>query len=187
MLLNLSTPLGDDARSLRIGDEVFLSGMIVTARDSAHRMLLDQNMDIAEMHDGVVYHCGPLVKDNRVISAGPTTSMRMEPYTPYILQEKGARLIIGKGGMGEETSLALQKTGGAYLSFLGGGGALAAARLYVKDVLFLDRLGMAEAMWLLEAKDFGPLTVTMDSTGASLYRDVVRDSIDMLERLSRTM
>jgi len=105
------------------------------------------------------------------VSAGPTTSSRMEEFEDILLDRFGIHLIIGKGGMGERTGKALKKTGSVYVAFPGGAGVLAAEKITnVSQVFWLEELGMPEAIWVLEVKEFGPLVVAMDSTGQSLYR-----------------
>ena len=174
--LDLRTPLSD-ARHLRAGDIVYITGRIFTARDEAHRVLLRDGMPEAMApYSSVLYHCGPVVRDRggswEVISAGPTTSARMEDVEVEFIGRFGVKAIIGKGGMGPGTLEALRENGAVYLAYAGGAGALAAARLEVDDVLYLDELGMPEAVWLLSARRFGPLVVAMDSHGRSLYSEV---------------
>lgn len=164
---------------LRVGDRVLLSGVIVTGRDLVHRMLAHDIPDCVRplLKGSFVYHCGPVaVADDtgwRILSAGPTTSMREEPYQAAILKEYELLGVIGKGGMGHATSKALADTGGVYLHATGGAGALLASKIdRVIDVLYLAEFGVPEAMWVIQVADF-PATVTMDSTGASLHREVL--------------
>jgi tartrate/fumarate subfamily iron-sulfur-dependent hydro-lyase beta chain len=106
------------------------------------------------------------------VSAGPTTSSRMEEFEDILLNRFRFHLIIGKGGMGERTKKALKKTGSVYTVFPGGAGVLAAEKISdVSQVYWLEELGMPEAIWILEVKEFGPLVVAMDTTGQSLYRN----------------
>ena len=190
MEYRLKTPLdGEEASRLRVGDIVYISGEIWTARDEAHKLFLEEGMPAELSSDGgALYHSGLLVREGKeggydLVSAGPTTSMRMEAYTPVLLEKFGVKLIIGKGGMGQSTLEALKNTGSAYASFLGGGGALGAEHLKVRGVHYLDRLGMPEAVWVLEAEEFGPLTITMDSTGQSLYEDVRKKAEKRMESM----
>ncbi len=166
---------------LRVGDVFYLTGRVFTARDAAHRLLLELHkrgesipFDPAGMG---LYHCGPLVKRSaagwRVLSAGPTTSMRMEPSEARFLAAFHPRFIIGKGGMGPATGAALVQERAVYAHFTGGAGALAAKAIdRVEDVFFLEELGMAEAVWIFHVKRLGPLLVTMDPAGGNLYRDL---------------
>ncbi|MEK6795656.1 MAG: FumA C-terminus/TtdB family hydratase beta subunit [Spirochaetota bacterium] len=184
---NISTPLSaDTARTLSIGDQVFLSGTIVTARDEAHKFLVKgiqgtltgkdrEIFDRVSKHlkDGVIYHCGPIVSRTndsyRVVSAGPTTSIREEMYMGDIIRSLGVRVIIGKGGMGENTKKTIADAGAVYVSATGGAAVYLADRIIsVTDVFLKETLGEAEAMWVFTVKDF-PATVTMDSKGADMH------------------
>lgn len=195
--VRLQTPL-DEAlvRSLRIGDQVLLSGRIHTARDAAHKYLASEGTSPAtlpaglELQGGVLYHCGPvMVRDDggswRVTAAGPTTSAREEPYQGEVLRRYGVRAIIGKGGMGDATRRALAECGAVYLSAVGGAAQVLAASVQrVEDVYFLEEFGSPEAMWSLFVHDF-PAVVTMDSTGESLHDRVLSQSSAIAEGLLR--
>jgi len=157
--------------SLRAGDVVKVSGRLVTARDRAHRRALELSTAPVELKS--VYHCGPLVRRAgdgwEVLSAGPTTSARMEAYLEGLLERFGTTVIIGKGGFSEAALDVLRRYGCVYLSFTGGAGALAAAAVKkVLEVHWLE-LGIPEALWVLEVRDFGPLVVAMDARGGSVY------------------
>ncbi len=115
-----------------------------------------------------VYHCGPVIRNNKVVAAGPTTSARLSSLCGFLI-EAGVRAFIGKGGMSEDVSEALIGKG-VYLAYTGGCAALAASRMKLKGVYFKE-LGMAEAVWIIEA-DRLPLTVAIDSKGNNLYREV---------------
>lgn len=187
---HLETPLGDeDIRKLTVGDTIFLSGIVFTARDEAHMELLeDKGIPGFDMTGLGLYHCGPVMKQEdgkwKVVSAGPTTSFRMETLEPDFLEMFPVKLIIGKGGMGPLTQAALEKHNVVYVSFTGGAGALAAKGLVdVKAVYYLDKLGMPEAVWVFEAKEFGPLVVSMDAHGNSLYSEVNRKTRENLDRI----
>ncbi len=169
------------ARELRVGDILFLTGQIFTARDEAHLTMLhareageDLPFDPGAM---ALFHCGPVVRKAGdgwdVIAAGPTTSVRMEIFEDRFLEAFAPRIVIGKGGMGDRTQAGLEKVGSVYAHYTGGAGALAAKRIErVEDVHWLDELGMPEAAWIFAVKDFGPLLVTMDSAGGNLYKDL---------------
>ena len=171
MAVKLRTPLSEkDVLKLRAGDIVYLSGEIVTARDSAHRRILSLPREELpfDPEGTVIYHCGPVVRKTsegwQVVSAGPTTSSRMNRYLDDILS-LGVRGIIGKGGMNPEPF----KGRAVYFAFTGGAGSLAAESIKgVKAVHWLD-LGIPEALWVLEVEDF-PLVVAIDVNGGSLYR-----------------
>jgi len=162
---HLSTPLsGEDIRRLEAGDVVFLSGIIYSARDKAHAMIRKAGSPVS-LEGAALYHCGPLIQEGRVLSAGPTTSGRMARYTEEML-EKGLRAIIGKGGLPPEPF----RGRAVYLAYPGGCGAAAARKLEVLTV-HLSELGMAESLWTFRAKDFGPLIVAIDSKGRDLYQE----------------
>ncbi len=182
----LKTPLLDeDVRKLRVGDIVYLSGIIYTARDAAHRRIIEylrENKPLPfNLSGGVIYHCGPVVakKNNQwiVLAGGPTTSTRMELYEHEVIEKLGVKMVIGKGGMGKKTAEACAKHGAVYATFTGGAGVLAAQSIKrVLDVYWLD-LGIPEAIWVFEVEDFGPLVVAIDSTGRNLIEEVMEESI----------
>ncbi len=169
--MRLKTPLSEkDVLKLRAGDIVYLSGTIYTARDSAHRRILSLPREELpfEPEGAVIYHCGPVVRKRgygyEIVSAGPTTSSRMNRYLDGILG-LGIRGIVGKGGMNVEPF----KEGAVYFAFTGGAGSLAAKSIKrVKAVHWLD-LGIPEALWVLEVENF-PLIVAIDAHGGSLYK-----------------
>jgi tartrate/fumarate subfamily iron-sulfur-dependent hydro-lyase beta chain len=171
-------PLPSDVlKKLRVNDIIYVTGNIFTARDSAHvKMRGMKPKDLPFDPSGMaLYHCGPLMKKENgqwiAVSAGPTTSSRMEEFEDILLDHFDIHLIIGKGGMGERTIKALKKTGSVYTAFPGGAGVLAAEKITnVSQVYWLEELGMPEAVWILEVKEFGPLVVAMDSFGQSLYQ-----------------
>ncbi|MCK4942777.1 MAG: fumarate hydratase C-terminal domain-containing protein [Candidatus Aminicenantes bacterium] len=183
-MIKLKTPISeDDIRKLKVGDEVLLSGVIVTARDQAHKLMVDEKPDFIreDLKESVIYHCGPVVKkdDNgkwSFVSAGPTTSIREEPYQADVICEYGVRGVIGKGGMGAKTTEGLKKCGAVYFHAIGGAGTLIAfAVKNVKTVYKLEEFGTPEAFWVIEVEDF-PLVVTMDSHGGSLHKEILEKS-----------
>ncbi|HRT45503.1 MAG TPA: FumA C-terminus/TtdB family hydratase beta subunit [Desulfomonilia bacterium] len=186
-LKTVSSPLSPEiARSLRVGDQVRLSGRIVTARDEVHRYLASGGAPPVDLQGLVIYHCGPVAVQEkgiwRVTAAGPTTSMREEPYEARVIRSHHPGAIMGKGGMGENTLRALQSDGCAYLHLTGGAAAAVALSITrVEDVHLLE-FGLPEAMWVLHVKDL-PALVTMDSTGRSLHRDIERDSQENLQQI----
>ncbi len=167
---HLRSPLSEaDVQKLVAGDMVFLSGQLFTARDKAHALMRRSGCPVS--FDGaVLYHCGPLIQNNRVLSAGPTTSGRMARYTDEILR-LGVRAIIGKGGLPGEPF----RNRAVYLAYPGGCGAAAAKQLQVKGV-HLTELGMAESLWVFEAKEFGPMIVAVDAHDRDIYQDVRRSA-----------
>lgn len=179
----LQMPLSEeDVRSLKVGDVVILNGEMHTGRDALHKHLMDHDAPI-DLNGGVIYHCGPvMLKDEEgwhVKAAGPTTSIREEPYQGDIMRKFGIRAVIGKGGMGPKTLKALQEHGGVYLNAVGG-----AAQYYaqcIKKVNGVDfmEFGIPEAMWHLQVEGFAAI-VTMDAHGNSLHADVDKDSKEKL-------
>jgi len=178
---NLRTPISEsDARKLRIGDTVFISGLMFTARDQAHRRALE----VARGGDSLpfslkgmaVFHCGPIVQkrngDWEVVAAGPTTSARMDSIEGEFVERFEVRVVVGKGGMGTKTAEAMKRFGAAYCDFTGGAAVLAAKSVKrVRGVEWLD-LGAPEAVWILEVENFGPLTVAIDSLGQNLHSQI---------------
>jgi fumarate hydratase class I len=139
-----------------------------------------------DMSGGVLYHCGPVVQKNgetwTVLAAGPTTSMREEPYQAHVIRTFGIRAVIGKGGMGARTLEALKEHGAVYLNAIGGAAQFYARAITAESGVSLLEFGTPEAMWHLTVKDF-PAIVTMDSHGNSLHRDVEEASGQKLELL----
>lgn len=192
MTFNLKTPLSkDDIRKLHVGDVIYITGTLVTARDAAHKRIheyLAESKKIPFNIEGLaLFHCGPLVKKTGnewiALAAGPTTSMRMEEFEHEVIGKLGVRLIIGKGGMGEKTRRAMMEHGAVYAVFTGGAAVLAAKYVKrVRDVLWLD-LGMPEAVWFLDVENFGPLIVAMDSHGENLFDRVLKEAWDKSSRI----
>lgn len=165
-----------DIKRLHVGDVLYVSGLLFTARDKAHQKLIasDPRTLPFQPSEMALYHCGPLIEKQKqgwkVLSAGPTTSSRMEPFEDTVLETFGVQVIIGKGGMGEKTRKALQCNSAIYAAFPGGAGVVAAQTIVdVPAVYWLEDLGMTEAVWILDVAEFGPLTVAMDSYGHTLY------------------
>ena len=187
----LELPISEaQVRELRVGDEVEFSGTLVTGRDAAHTHLHrghDATFD-AMVRGRFLYHCGPVVKKAedgswRVIAAGPTTSIREEPFEAETIAAYGIRGIVGKGGMGEKTLAALVRYGAVYLHAIGGlAVVLGQCVTRVHRVHRLEELGPAEAMWQLEVKDF-PAVITMDAHGDSLHVKMEADSAAAARRL----
>ncbi len=185
-VFHLKTPLSDeDVTKLRVGDIVYVTGIMVTARDEAHKKILEviesgEKLPI-DLKGLVLYHCGPVVRKREdgsweVVAAGPTTSMRMESVEAEFIEKTGVKMIVGKGGMGQRTAEAMKKHKAVYAVFTGGAGALAADRIKrVVDVYWLDELGIPEAVWIFEVEEFGPLVVTIDTTGKNYYEEKMKE------------
>jgi fumarate hydratase subunit beta len=166
-VIELHTPLGDEVLSLKAGDRVTLSGIVYTARDEAHLMMMEHRIPF-DARGAAIYHCGPIIVEGKVVAAGPTTSARMNNLSGFLL-EHGVRALIGKGGMGEKVREHLRGRG-VYLAFTGGCAALAASSMKHRGVHY-EELGMAEAVWVLEF-DKVPLVVGIDSEGNDIFDDV---------------
>ena len=186
----LKAPLTEkDVRALKVGDVVMISGRMFTGRDAVHSHLM-KNPPPVDLNGSVLYHCGPVVvKDEkageagwRVTAAGPTTSIREEPYQGEIIKRYGVRAVIGKGGMGAKTLAALKEHGAVYLNAIGGAAQFYARAIEKVDGVSLLEFGTPEAMWHLTVKDF-PAIVTMDAHGNSLHKDVEQESGKQLEMM----
>jgi fumarate hydratase class I len=189
--VRLQAPISDEQiRALNVGDVVLVSGKMYTGRDAVHHHLMKHDPPV-DLRGGVLYHCGPVVvKDQgdglgspkptgergwRVTAAGPTTSIREEPYQADIIKRYGVRVVIGKGGMGAKTLAGLKESGAVYLNAVGG-----AAQFYARCInkvtgVSLMEFGTPEAMWHLDVTDF-PAIVTMDAHGHSLHKEIEETS-----------
>jgi len=200
----LQLPLEDQLiRSLKVGDPVALSGVMLTGRDAAHKWMVDtfinksrapQGDDLLVyeaikplLHGGVIYHCGPVVAgldsgDYRFVAAGPTTSTREEPYQADVMRHFKIMGVVGKGGMGPKTLAACMEVPGLYLHAIGGAASLIAQTVERVVGVYKLEFGVPEAMWVIEVKEF-PAVVTMDSNGESLHADIEAKSKTELEAL----
>ncbi len=179
----LNTPISEEQiRQLRVGDVVIINGEMHTGRDALHKYLMDHDSPV-DLNGAVIYHCGPVMLKNdeewQVKAAGPTTSIREEPYQGDIIKKFGIRAVIGKGGMGKKTLQALQEHGAVYLNAIGGAAQFYAQCLpKVNGVDFME-FGIPEAMWHLQTKGFAAV-VTMDSHGNSLHAEIEKQSLEKL-------
>jgi fumarate hydratase class I len=179
----LRTPLTEaQVRRLKVGDVVLVSGRAYTGRDAVHHHLMTHEPPV-DLRGAVLYHCGPVVaKDGAgwtVTAAGPTTSIREEPYQADVIRRYGVRAVVGKGGMGAKTLAALQEAGAVYLNAIGGAAQFYARTITSVDGVSLLEFGTPEAMWHLTVEDF-PAIVTMDSHGNSLHQEVEQRSAKAL-------
>ncbi|MBN1297486.1 fumarate hydratase C-terminal domain-containing protein [bacterium] len=196
-MILLTTPIQTEAvRKLKVFDTFSITGTVFTARDAAHEKLLDLYKNGSNppfsVGDLPCFHCGPVMRNNdgvwEVVSAGPTTSSRMDLFEDQFMDAFGTRVFIGKGGMGHRTSAALQKHGGIYAQFTGGAGSLMAGAVKrVESVYYLDELGIPEAIWLLNVVEFGPLLVTMDSFGQSIHQTLAEKVSINLDRIKKSL
>jgi fumarate hydratase subunit beta len=205
MATKLQTPIGEDQiRALKVGDPVLLSGIAFTARDAGHKYMMDNFIKgtcpesekdvyaVLKKHlaGGVIYHCGPVVAKRpdgkyEFVAAGPTTSIREEPYQADVIGHFGLRAVIGKGGMRDKTLAGCAEHGAVYLHAIGGAATLIAQA--VKEVVNVYKLdfGVPEAFWMIRVEDF-PAVVTMDSHGKSLHSEVLAASQKELDRLLKS-
>jgi fumarate hydratase class I len=184
----LTTPLSREAvLALKVGDVVLINGEMYTGRDQVHSYLME-NAPPADLRGAVLYHCGPVMLrqgDGWVTkAAGPTTSVREEPYQHHIIRTHGVRAVIGKGGMGEQTLAAMKESGAVYLHAIGG-----AAQVYARAVekvlgVYLLEFGVPEAMWRLRVRNFLAI-VTMDAHGSSLHADLEKETGEALAGLGQ--
>jgi len=184
-------PFGEKAiRCLRAGDVVSISGRIYTGRDKLHKWFADGRPLPVDFHAGALYHCGPVtVREGngawRVVAAGPTTSVRENPYEPDFIAKTGVRIVIGKGGMDERTLEAMRRYGCVYVQAVGGAAAISAAAVKrVAGVSLLSEFGAAEAVWHFDVEDFRGV-VAMDSHGRSLFDSVRKLSASRAAALMR--
>ncbi len=182
-MIRIDLPIAEEAiRKLKVGDDVEIFGTVVTARDAAHKVMVDTRPDFIRpyLKNGVLYHCGPVMKKRgntwNVIAAGPTTSIREEPYEALVMEEYRVRAVIGKGGMERKTLQACKKLGAVYLHAIGGAAvSIATSIKKVEGVFMLEELGVPEAFWLFRVEGFKAV-VTMDSHGKSLHSKILGKS-----------
>jgi len=202
MATKLTVPISEEQiRGLKVGDQVLVSGIIFTGRDAAHKYMMDNfikstcpdsEKDIYQilkkgLAGSVIYHCGPVVRKKEdgkyeFVAAGPTTSIREEPYQADVMGHFGVRAVIGKGGMRDKTLKGCQEHGAVYLHAIGGAAPLIAESC--REVVNVHKLdfGVPEAFWEIRVEDF-PCVVTMDSHGNSLHDKVRSDSEKNLQEL----
>lgn len=191
MEIKLQSPIDEaTARSLKVGDMVLVSGLVLTGRDRVHKFLYEQRPkpeDIPfQLEGGIIYHCGPLIERSdggyRFVVGGPTTSMRMEPYEWFLIEHYGIRAVIGKGGLGQRSLEAMVKHGAVYLHTVSGAGTLLAEKIVSVEGVWKEEFGLPEAMWALRVQDL-PAIVTMDSHGRSIHEEIKKATQENLERL----
>jgi fumarate hydratase subunit beta len=200
----INIPISDETiRSLKVGDPVTLKGIMLTGRDTVHKWMIEtfikktrpphgDDLQVYEaikplLKDSVIYHCGPVVsgldtRQYKFVAAGPTTSIREEPYQADVMKHFNIKGVIGKGGMGPKTLQGCQETPGVYFHAIGGAASyIAQSVTRVLGVYKLD-FGVPEAMWVIEVKDF-PVVVTMDAHGQSLHAVIAEQSNQVLQQL----
>jgi len=183
-MIKLSFPFTEEKiRALKVGDGVLISGIVHTGRDAVHKYLHEGGAlpPGVSLRDGILYHCGPVMMKQddgswKCTAAGPTTSIREEPYQWQIIRDFGVRGVIGKGGMGDKTVPACKEFGCVYLHAVGGAAqVLAECIKKVRNVFFYEKFGAPEAIWEFEVEDF-PAVVTIDAHGNSLHREILEKS-----------
>lgn len=200
----INLPIDDETiRSLKVGEPVLLTGVMVTGRDNVHKWMIEtfikktrqpteDDLMVYEaikplLKGGVIYHCGPVVagletKEYRFVAAGPTTSSREEPYQGDVMRHFNIKGVIGKGGMGAKTLAACQEVPGVYFHAVGGAASLIAQTVKKVIVVYKLEFGVPEAMWVIQVVDF-PAVVTMDAHGSSQHAVIEEQSRAALEEL----
>ena len=200
----INIPISDETiRELKVGEPVALTGVMITGRDVVHKWLIEtfikktrppqgEDLQVYEalkpiLAGGVIYHCGPVVsgldtKQYKFVAAGPTTSIREEPYQADVMKHFNLKGVIGKGGMGAKTLKGCQEAPGVYFHAIGGAATFIAQSVTKVLGVYKLEFGVPEAIWVIEVKDF-PVVVTMDAHGQSLHEAVERDSARVLAEL----
>lgn len=175
----LITPVSrEDLENIHIGDIVYLDGDLMTCRDVAHRRVVEYGREIPfDIKDRAIFHAGPIVRkkdgsdEYEMVSIGPTTSMRMEKFEYDFVKKTGVRVIVGKGGMKENTERACRDFGAIHCVFPAGCAVVAASEVLKIKEHHWDELGMPETLWCSEVREFGPLIVSIDSYGNNLFEE----------------
>jgi fumarate hydratase subunit beta len=200
----ITTPISDDViRDLKVGDAVALSGMMITGRDAVHKWMMEtfikktrapqgDDLQVYEelkkiLNGSLIYHCGPVVsgldtKEYKFVAAGPTTSIREEPYQADVMKHFNLKGVIGKGGMGAKTLKGCQETPAVYFHAIGGAASYIAQTVVKVHGVYKYEFGVPEAIWVIEVKDF-PVVVTMDSHGGSQHAVIEEASKKVLDDL----
>ena len=174
----LTTPISaEDLKDIHTGDIIYISGSLTTCRDDVHRRVVEEGLTIPiDIRDKAIFHAGPIIRTlgedhYEVVSVGPTTSMRMEKFEYEFVKETGVRVLVGKGGMKENTVRACQEFGCIHCVIPAGNAVVAAICVEeVVDAQWLD-LGMPEALWSCRVKEFGPLIVSIDTHGSNYFEE----------------
>jgi len=173
----LSLPLCDeDILGLRAGDIFYLSGILVTGRDEVYHRIVEEGLPCpVDLKGGANYHAGPIVRGNgdkwELVSIGPTSSVRMEKWAADFIQKTGVKVMIGKGGMGEKTASACREYSAIHCVYPGGCAVLGASQIEKIENVFWYELGMAECLWVMKSRGFGPLIVSIDTQGNNLFAE----------------
>lgn len=186
-MIKLEYPFKKEAiKKLKVGDMVLISGKLFTGRDAVHKRIHDGKKPPVSLKNEIIYHCGPVVMEKNgkyeVKAAGPTTSIREEPYQWQVMRDYGILGVIGKGGMGPKTQAACKEYGCVYMHAIGGAAQVLAEKIKSVDNVYWKDLGSPEAIWELTVEDF-PVVITMDSHGKSLHEEVESGSSSKLKGL----
>jgi L(+)-tartrate dehydratase beta subunit len=173
----LRTPLcDDDIAGLRIGDTVYLTGVVITGRDDVHRRVVHEGMACpVNLRGMAIFHAGPIVRESpgqyELVSVGPTSSIRMEEYAPDFMAKTGLKMMIGKGGMGNKTAAACGEHKVIQCVYPGGCAVLGAEQVEKIENVFWQELGMPECLWVMQVRCFGPLIVSIDTLGGNMFAE----------------
>ena len=174
----LITPVSaEDLKDIKVGDIVYLDGSMTTCRDVAHRRLVEEGRELpVDVRNNAIFHAGPIIRplENdkfEMVSVGPTTSMRMEKFEYEFVKLTGVRVIIGKGGMKENTERACKEFGAIHCVFPAGNAVVAATE--VEEIVRAEwrDLGMPETLWNCKVNEFGPLIVSIDTQGNNMFEE----------------
>ena len=189
---HLTTPITkEDVQKLKIGDVIYITGTVFTARDEAHERALEMAKKGEAMpinfENLAVYHCGPVVRkigeEWEIVAAGPTTSTRMDIFEAEFIKTVNVNVVVGKGGMGSRTAKAMKEYTAIYTAFVGGAALIASKGIKrVKEVHWLD-LGTPECLWVLDVENWGPLIVGIDTNGDSLFQNVADQAQENLGKI----
>ncbi len=188
----LETPITkQEVRKLRVGDVVYLNGRIIGIRDATQRRIFDEGVEPPlNLKDQVVLHTAPNARKEggrwHKICIGTTTSTRMEKYSPALIEKYGVSGIIGKGGLLRGSLNAMKKFGAVYFSIVGGAAALETAQIEEIEEVYWEDL-FPECLWVFRVRDFGPLIVSMDSHGNSIYERVINEARSKLPEILKDL
>jgi L(+)-tartrate dehydratase beta subunit len=173
MIKIINTPVrNEDIAGLRLGDIVYLSGTLATGRDDVHRRVVHEGMECPVDFGGVIFHAGPIVRENHeLVSVGPTSSIRMEEWAADFIKKTGIKIMIGKGGMGEKTAAACREYGVIHCVYPGGCAVMGAGQVEKINGVYWEELGMPECLWVMQVREFGPLIVSIDTEGNNMFAE----------------
>jgi tartrate/fumarate subfamily iron-sulfur-dependent hydro-lyase beta chain len=194
-IIEIKLPLpGRDAKQLKLGDIVTVSGMLFTGRSRFHIRAVEENILPLIDYEKIncFFHVGPVMRQTsagwEIVSIEPTSSIRFERYSPQVIRKLNLRTLIGKTTMGPETAAALADVDGVHLSKIGiCGNQIAAQVKKVHDVFFLEELGKTEATWVFEVEKFGPFFIDIDARGRNYFERLDRETQNKLAEVSQSL